>query len=48
MCHLGATAVRLGRKLQWDPAKEEFTNDSEAQKWVAREMRRPWDYGAVM
>jgi predicted dehydrogenase len=48
MCHLGAIAVRLDRKLQWDPEKEEFTNDSEAQKWVAREMRRPWDYGAVM
>jgi predicted dehydrogenase len=48
MCHLGAIAVRLGRKLQWDPAKEEFVGESEAQKWVAREMRRPWDYGAVL
>ena len=47
MCHLGTIAVRLGRKLKWDPAKEEFVGDSEAQKFVAREMRKPYDYGMI-
>src|SRR5690606_20605425 len=39
VCHLGVIAIRLGRKLAWDPAKEEFTGDSEANSMVAREMR---------
>jgi hypothetical protein len=47
MCHLGALAVRLGRPLKWDPVKEEFVGDAEAQSYVAREQRRPWTYEAV-
>ncbi|MBI2950434.1 MAG: Gfo/Idh/MocA family oxidoreductase [Verrucomicrobia bacterium] len=47
LCHLGVIATRLGRKLQWDPAKEEFVNDKEANGWLAREMRKPWNYDAV-
>ena len=47
VCHLGAIALRTGRKLNWDPAKEEFVNDAEAQGYVAREMRKPWSYDAV-
>jgi len=47
MCHLGVIALRLGRKLQWDPAKERFVGDSEANGWLAREMRKPWTYEAV-
>jgi predicted dehydrogenase len=47
MCHLGGIAVRLGRKLKWDPAKEEFVGDAEAQGMVAREMRKPYDYSYV-
>ena len=38
---------RLGRKLQWDPDKERFVGDKEADGWLAREMRRPWTYEAV-
>ena len=30
VCHLGVMALRLGRKLQWDPAKEAFVGDAEA------------------
>jgi myo-inositol 2-dehydrogenase / D-chiro-inositol 1-dehydrogenase len=47
MCHLGVIALRLGRKLQWDPAKEQFTGDADANRWLAREMRKPWTYEAV-
>ena len=48
ICHLGVIAIRLGRKLQWDPAKEEFVGDADAQGMVAREQRKPWTYDAVM
>jgi len=47
VCHLGVIALRIGRKLHWDPAKEEFVNDAEAQGYVVREMRQPWGYDAV-
>ena len=47
VCHLGVIAIRLGRKLKWDPAKEQFVGDKDAAKFVAREMRRPWTYEAV-
>jgi predicted dehydrogenase len=47
VAHLGATAVRLGRKLQWDPVKEDFVNDAEASRWVSRPMRRPYDYSMI-
>ncbi|MGA2069905.1 MAG: Gfo/Idh/MocA family oxidoreductase [Sedimentisphaerales bacterium] len=42
VCHLGGIAVRLGRKLQWDPVKECFTDDAQADKMLARPMRSPW------
>ena len=47
ICHLGNIALRLGRKLNWDPQKEQFVNDDEAQKMVSREMRKPWSYDVV-
>lgn len=47
VCHLGVIAIRLGRKLQWDPEREQFINDAEANSHVAREMRKPWDYDCV-
>ncbi|MBI4587125.1 MAG: Gfo/Idh/MocA family oxidoreductase [Planctomycetes bacterium] len=40
--YLGDIAMRLGRKLRWDPAKEQFVNDPEANRWLSREMRAPW------
>ena len=46
VCHLGVMALRLGRKLDWDPAREKFTGEGahEANKMLAREMRKPFDY----
>ncbi len=42
ICHLGNIACELGRKLKWDPAKEEFVGDKEAQALVSRPYRAPW------
>ena len=47
VCHLGVIALRLGRKLTWDPAKEEFVDDREANGYLAREMRKPWTYEMI-
>lgn len=41
VCHLGNIAMLLGRKLKWDPEKERFTNDSAANRMIARGMRAP-------
>jgi len=30
LCHLGVIAIRLGRKLHWDPVRERFEDDAEA------------------
>ena len=47
--HLIIIAMQLGRKLQWDPAKEIFTGDGakEANPYLVREMRKPYDYSFV-
>jgi myo-inositol 2-dehydrogenase / D-chiro-inositol 1-dehydrogenase len=41
-CHLGNLSIRLGRKLTWDPIKEEFVGDSEANGMLARKQREPY------
>ncbi len=47
VCHLGVIALRLGRKLQWNPETEQFVGDEEANRLVSREMRAPWNYDMV-
>ncbi len=47
LCHLGVIAIRLGRKLNWDPVKEEFVRDKEADGYLRREMRKPWTYALI-
>ncbi len=43
MCHVADAALRLRRKLTWDPQKEQFLNDPEAQARIAsRPLRAPW------
>ncbi len=42
VCHLGNIAMRLGRKVRWNPDGERFINDPEADKMLSRVMRSPW------
>jgi predicted dehydrogenase len=47
--HLIIIAMAQGRKLDWDAKKEEFTGEGskDANKHLAREMRKPYDYSFV-
>jgi predicted dehydrogenase len=40
--HFGNIAMRLGRDLKWDPDKEQFVGDEEANRTLVRAMRGPW------
>ena len=40
--HLANIAFRCGRKLSYDPAKEEIVGDEEANRLVYQPMRAPW------
>jgi len=42
VCHLGNIAFQLRRPLKWDPAKEVFLGDEEANRLLDRPMRSPW------
>ena len=39
---LGEIAMLTERKLRWDPEKEVFLNDDEANRMLSRPMRSPW------
>jgi len=43
VCQLGNIGYWLRRPLKWNPAKEEFINDAEANKLRSRENRAPWN-----
>jgi myo-inositol 2-dehydrogenase/D-chiro-inositol 1-dehydrogenase len=49
VCLVSHVAMKLGRKLEWDPAKEEFVSDKEANQYLSRPQRKPWgtDYVKV-
>jgi predicted dehydrogenase len=40
--HLGQIAMVTGRKIKWDPAKEEIANDPGASAMLGRTPRAPW------
>jgi predicted dehydrogenase len=42
LCNLQQIAVKLKRTLRWDPARELFVNDDEANRMLDRPMRSPW------
>ncbi len=42
ICQLTDIAMRLGRKLHWDPDRERFVDDPEADRMLRRSMRSPW------
>lgn len=42
VCLLGDIAMRLGRKLKWDPDAERFINDASANRLLSRPTRSHW------
>ncbi len=42
VCHLGNIARWTGRRLKWDPVKEIFPDDNDANQYLDRERRKPW------
>jgi len=40
---LGNVALRVGRKLEWDGGKREFTNSPEANELLRRQYRPGWE-----
>ncbi len=44
VCLLGNIAMLLGRRLRWDPEREVFPDDEEANRLLARPMRAPWHF----
>ena len=42
VCHLGNIAIRLKRKINWDPVSETIIGDAEAAKWQTKEYRKPY------
>jgi len=47
-CQLGWIAMKLGRKLRWDPVQESFLNDDEANAMRARPQRAPYGTGCAL
>jgi len=42
-CHLANIAIRVGRKIEWDPEKEQIVGDKDAAAFVAREQRKGFE-----
>jgi len=42
MSHLSEMAIRLGRRIRWDPVQEILLEDPEAVRMMTRSMRSPW------
>jgi len=40
--HVSDIAIRCGRKLVWDPVKEDFVGDEQASRMLSRAHREPW------
>ncbi len=42
--NMGVIALRLGRTLEFDPVKQEFINDEEANRLINQQMRSSWAF----
>lgn len=42
LCHFANISYRVGRKLNWDNQARKFVNDSEANKLLTRDYRKPY------
>ncbi|NUQ62025.1 MAG: Gfo/Idh/MocA family oxidoreductase [Pirellulales bacterium] len=47
ICHLGNLAYWNHRKLKWDPRNWQFAGDAEANTWLDRQRRDPWQLPEV-
>lgn len=47
VCHLANITRELGRALRWDPAKESFVNDSDANQLLMRERRKEFELPSI-
>ena len=47
-CEIAWITMKLGRKVRWDPVKEVFLNDDEANKMRSRPQRAPYGTEAVL
>jgi hypothetical protein len=45
--HLGNVALRVGKKLQWDPETMKATNAPEADQYIRRPYRKGWEQMVV-
>lgn len=43
LCHLGNIAMRVGEKLTWNPASEQFTDSAAANKLLRRDQRKGFE-----
>lgn len=43
LAHLGNIALRAGRKLRFDGKTESFPGDDQANRYLSREYRKPWE-----
>lgn len=42
ICVITHIAMKMGRKLRWNPKAERFINDNEANRWLDYPHRKPW------
>ncbi len=48
VCHLGNIARWTGRRLRWDPVKEVFPDDAEANELLDRQRRKPYELPEIV
>jgi len=44
VCLLAHIAMKLDRELRWDPQRERFVDDEEANQWLDYPHRKPWTF----
>ena len=45
LCHLANISYLTGRKIAWDPEKEQILSDADASRYLSKEYRAPWSLG---
>ncbi len=48
VCHLANITRFVGRKLHWDPVRERFEGDDEANRWVVRQRREGYELPKIL